>query len=225
MTLNRRGVFITGSDTGVGKTTVACYMIRMLEKAGFHPAPRKPIESGCVRTSDGTLIARDAQAMTESMLKPIATKRVCPYRFSAAISPARAAQLQNVPLDIDKLVTACDSEPEEVLIIEGSGGLLSPLATQCTNADLAKCLGIPLILVVADRLGCINHSLLSLVTAESLGIKTLAVIINRLPYTAPPPIEMDNFAELKAMTDIPLFRLQDLDTHNDALLKLVVANQ
>lgn len=204
-----RGVFITGSDTGVGKTYFACALIRALEQNGVRTAPRKPIESGCTLQGDNVIV-NDALQMAEAMQNPEPLNTICPYRLQAAVSPLRAAQLQGIQLSCDDLLAACQCADDAVLIVEGAGGLLSPLANHCSNADLAKKLALPLILVVADKLGCINHTLMSIRVAEAMGIPMLAVVLNRLPQDEGYDPAMDNLAEIRAFTNTPVLKMTEI---------------
>ena len=219
-----RGIFIAGSDTGVGKTTFACKLISQLTSDGIDVAPRKPVESGCRRNSEsGKLIAKDADAMAYAMSNPPPSEQICPYRFAEAISPARAGTLNNVRLSIEDLYKACQCSKDEFAIVEGAGGLFSPLAYQCNNADLAKKINMPLILIVADKLGCINHTLLSLFAAEAMKIKVLAVVVNYISSDDKND-DMDNFEDLKALCNVPLFKMQSLNTIDSTLYQWIVSD-
>lgn len=206
-----KGAFITGTDTCVGKTTLACRLIATLEERGFHPAPRKPVESGCEHDDEGKPLAYDAARLAATMRSPPPLERICRYRLDATASPARAAMLAGARITLDDLVAACEHDPGEMLLVEGAGGLLSPIAQGHSNADLAVRLQLPLILVVADKLGCINHTLLTLAVAGWMGLKTLGIVLNRLPRDYDAPVEMDNFEDLRALTDVPLIKMKDID--------------
>ena len=122
-------------------------------------------------------------------------------------SPARAAQLEGVELTIRKLAAACTAKVDEddaLLLVEGAGGLYSPIASDGLNIDLARHLGLPLLIVVEDRLGCINHALLTLEAARRRRLHVIALVLNRTERVG--NADTDNFAELKKLTDAAIFR-------------------
>lgn len=183
---NLRGVFVTGTDTGVGKTVVACSLIRALRRAGVSVAARKPVESGCPRRgselhpADGLALARAAGERED-------LEAVTPLRLARAISPERAARLEDVDVTIDKLAAAVHAgAAEDYRVVEGAGGFLSPLALDGANADLAVKLGLPVLVVAADRLGCINHVLLTLEAIGRRGLQAAAVVVNAVSTESAP---------------------------------------
>ncbi len=218
---DNNGVFITGTDTGVGKTIFAGRLIEILEANGLRPAPRKPAESGCRQNDDGALTPADATQLAKAMKHPPPLEQICGFRFAAAASPAYAAKLANTPMTADDLAAVCAKRDDETLVVEGAGGLLSPLADKRSNADLIRQLGLPIFLVVADKLGCINHTLLSLMAADALGIETLAIILNRLPRAADAADDTDNFQELQALTDVPIIRMEAVRQHAREIIALI----
>ena len=215
-----RGLFVTATDTGAGKTTLLCRLIPELEKAGLELRIRKPVESGC-RLKNGHLVPSDAMALAHAPSKPLPVEQVCAYRLRHACSPARAAQLENVELTVGKLAAVCvaDSPPEDCsLLVEGAGGLCSPIARDGLNADLARALGLPLLVVVEDRLGCINHALLTLEAATHRRLDVAAVVVNQ---AAPPgDADTDNYGELKVLTDAPVFTTPYVGTDESATAEI-----
>lgn len=184
-----RGVFITGTDTGVGKTFVACRLIRALEDGGLDTAVFKPVETGCRAdggANDDKLTPQDAVQLARASKHRPAIDAVCRHRFAAAVSPARAAQLAGVDLRVGDLAAACRSDARRFAVVEGAGGLLSPIAGDGVNADLAAALNYAVVVVAADRLGCINHVLLTLEALAARNLHAVAVALNR-PATAPAP--------------------------------------
>lgn len=201
------GIFITGTDTGVGKTFVAVQLARALTQQGIRVIPRKPVESGCIRQNN-ELIPADALALKTAANYSGSLQQVCPYPFEPAISPARAAQLANKKILINDLTTACmkDVNENDFLLVEGAGGFYSPLCADGLNADLAHSLGLPIILVAEDRVGCINHCLLTLAAALQRGLSIKAIILN---CKSPAPESMDNAAELAQYTHCPILPLPE----------------
>jgi dethiobiotin synthetase len=201
-----RGVFVTGTDTGVGKTAVACALARLLAARGASVKVRKPVESGCARRN-GKLVPADAVALLAAAGGAEPVERVCPWPLEAAISPERAARLAGVAYTLDDLAAACVAHvaAEDVLLVEGAGGFRTPLAPGATVADLAARLALPLLLVVPDRLGCLNHALLTAEVIAARGLTLALVALNRLSPAS--PAGMDNAADLARWLARPVVEL------------------
>lgn len=201
------GLFITGSDTGVGKTHISCQLITELRRRGHTVTPRKPVESGCERI-DGLLFPSDAYRLLQASQSNNSLDQVCPYRFEPAISPQLAARLVQTPLQLSQLEQACTDHvaPHEFLLVEGAGGILSPLCEGSLNADLARALGLPVILVVSNRLGAVNQALMALNAATQHQLDIKCIILNCVAPESPDPL-MDNLSELQQFTDIPVISL------------------
>ena len=199
-----RGYFITGSDTDAGKTYVGCEIVGQLQAAGLSVETRKPAESGC-DDSAGDFGARDAAALHRANGGRESIDRIAPYRFGAALAPHRAARLENRQLHLSQLIEACGrDDPDSCLLVEGAGGFLSPLAEDGLNADLAAALGLPLIVVVDDRVGAVNQALMTLTAAAVRGLEVAAVILNQVSPSVEPG--MDNVADLAPYCRRPVFR-------------------
>lgn len=159
--------FITGTDTDVGKTTIAAGLLHAARSAGMSTAAGKPVASGCELTPKGLRNA-DALALMAQCSLPLSYAEVNPVAFEPAIAPHLAAREAGVALTVQSLsgpmLHILDKEADFTLI-EGAGGWRVPLADQDNLSDLAMALGLPVILVVGMRLGCINHALL---TAEAI---------------------------------------------------------
>ena len=174
-----KGLFITASDTGVGKTRIACQLLRAAAGRGLSVRARKPVESGC-QVEDGRLIAADAAALAEAAGAVEPDLVVTPLRFTEALAPDQAARAAGQGLLLDALEQAARKavEPGDFVVVEGAGGFYSPLAEDGLNADLAQRLGLPLVIVVGDRLGAINQALLTLAAAEHEGLEVRALVLN-----------------------------------------------
>lgn len=201
-----RGVFVTGTDTGVGKTWVGVALSHLLMERGLRVRPRKPVESGCAMGPEG-LIPQDAIALREAAggIEPLA--RICPYRLRASISPERAAAVEGAPLELGRLHAACleGVGDDEFLLVEGAGGFYSPLARGALNADLAAGLGLPVLVIASDRLGAISQALLTVEAVRMRGLALAGVILNQVaPRTDP---EIDNAVDLERWLKIPVFQL------------------
>ena len=204
ISLDDNGYFITGSDTDVGKTYVACEIVRQLRLSGVAVETRKPVESGCELSAAGELLTRDAAALQAANDNLESIERITPYRFRAALAPPRAARLEQREIYIESLVDACSLDnPQHRLIIEGAGGFYSPLAENGLNADLASTLQLPVIIVVNNRIGAVNQGLMTLQAVESRQLRVAAIVLNQVS----PEIDsgMDNEADLKTYCDLPLF--------------------
>lgn len=195
------GLFVTGTDTGIGKTWVGVQLIQALRTRGLAIAPRKPVESGwqtdTAQTDAGQLaLAAGWQGTLE---------QVCPNRFKAALSPPRAAQQEGQTLRLANLAQQCREglSTNPFLYVEGAGGFYSPIAEDGLNADLAQQLGLPVVLVSEDRVGCINHVLL---VAEALQRRQLNLVGVVLNPRYPAVDGMDNLADLRCLLDAPVIR-------------------
>jgi dethiobiotin synthetase len=159
--------FVTGTDTEVGKTTVAAGMLHAARLQGLSTAAAKPVASGCVKTEQG-LRNDDALALLAQCSLPLRYEEVNPQAFEPAIAPHLAAREAGVVLDVASLyqpVREVLDRGADFSLVEGAGGWRVPLSGTQTLSDLAIALGLPVILVVGVRLGCINHAVL---TAEAI---------------------------------------------------------
>ena len=195
MVLLTRGLFITGTNTDVGKTCVGTALAWQLSRRGLTVRPRKPVESGCPESEDG-LYPQDGAAYRAAVGNTEPLARICRYRLQAPLSPERAAALQGVEIRLQDLVEACREgvQAEDFLLVEGAGGFYSPLTMDGLNADLAMVLGLPALLVTTDWLGTIHQTL---VTAEAIarrGLTLTGVVLNEV--TPVPDPRMDNAADL-----------------------------
>jgi dethiobiotin synthetase len=162
--MSARGIFITGTDTGVGKTVVACGLVRALREAGARVSVMKPVGSGSLRTAEGL---RNADALALMQAAGIEDHtlyaRVNPYCFEPPISPHIAAEAVKLAIDIDLIMWEFESlaAGADWMVVEGAGGWLAPLSERETMADLASALALPVLIVVGLKLGCLNHAQLT----------------------------------------------------------------
>jgi dethiobiotin synthetase len=176
-----KGVFITGTDTGVGKTFFACKLAAHLLESGYRVGVMKPAESGCAEGQAG-LFAEDATLLKQASDSQDPLGKICPYQFREPLAPSVAAQRQGITLEIDRLMDIYDeiSSGHDITLVEGAGGLMVPLLPSYTYADLARVLKLPVIVIAANRLGMINHLLLTLEHARCKGLSILGYVLNRL---------------------------------------------
>jgi dethiobiotin synthetase len=176
-----RGLFITGTDTEIGKTYVAALIAKALTAAGQRVGVYKPAASGCVWEGE-KLVSEDAVALWEAAGRPETLQMVCPQLFEAPLAPHLAARAEGKELDAELLRTGAEhwAGKCDVLLVEGAGGLMSPLGEEEYNADLAFDLGYPLVVVAPNALGVINHTLQTLITAATFreGLDIAGVVLN-----------------------------------------------
>jgi len=196
-----KGYFITGTDTEIGKTTIAVGLIYALQNAGHTVSVMKPIASGC-ETLDGELRNDDALKLMAACSQDLAYADVNPYAFTPPIAPHIAAEQVGVKIDIATIIELANKHKtnSDYTIIEGVGGWQVPLNEKETVEDLAKALGLPVILVVGLRLGCINHALLTAKAIQDSGLVLTGWIANHCHKN------MDNSSEV----------IQTLTQHIDA---------
>jgi dethiobiotin synthetase len=179
--LDDNGYFITGSDTDVGKTYIACQIVRQLVQQGVKVETRKPAESGCVVSANGDLVTHDALALQQANDNRESIERIAAYRYRAALAPPRAARLENEEIRIAQLIDACErDQADHRLIVEGAGGFYSPLAENELNADLASALQLPVVIVVNDRIGAVNQALMTIQAVESRQLRVAAIVLNQV---------------------------------------------
>jgi dethiobiotin synthetase len=173
--------FITGTDTGVGKTLVSCGLLHAFAAQGKTVVGMKPVAAGCMPTPQGLSCEDVASLMAASNVSaPIAL--INPYAFQPPIAPHLAAAQAGIAIEIEPICAACAAlrTLAEVVIVEGVGGWRVPLNPREDTADMAQQLGLPVILVVGMRLGCLNHALLSAQAIGAAGLKLAGWVANRI---------------------------------------------
>src|SRR5215510_3465916 len=215
-----RSLLITGTDTGIGKTTVTSAIAAALRRRGCNVGVTKPVETGCEPGADGTLLPADALHLrwaADRETEPL--DAVCPYRFRAPLAPSVAARREAAPLDLAAVVDAVRAMMAryDPLLVEGAGGLLVPLTDAATFADLARACDLRLLVVVGNRLGAINHTRLTLDWARAAELSVAGYVVNTL--SPDPDLAMrTNVDVLRELCGPPLGVLPFLGTvhHNDA---------
>ena len=199
-----RGVFVTGTDTGVGKTLAACALLHALAQRGVRAMPMKPIAAGAVErggrwVNEDTLLLLEA-AGREGSLAP----RVTPVLLRQPMAPHIAAQRDGVAISIPAVARAAEAlaRDGDFLVVEGVGGFKVPLDERTDSVDLARALGLPVVLVVGIRLGCLNHALLTAAAIAASGLPFAGWIANLIDPAMAVPDE--NVAALQARLPAPL---------------------
>ena len=172
------GLFVTGTDTGVGKTVVATMLLRAL-RGSFRAVGMKPVAAGI---AEGEPLNADVHALIEAGNVDAPLAEFNPYAFAPPIAPELAARAVGTTLDLETIAAAYArlAERADVVIVEGAGGALVPLARHADMLDLPRRLGIPVLLVVGMRLGCINHALLSAIAVNARGLVLAGWVANRI---------------------------------------------
>lgn len=198
-----RGFFITGTDTGVGKTLVACGLAAAFRDAGYKVGVMKPAESGC-RNEKGRLVPQDATFLKAASGSREPIERICPYRLGVPAAPSVAAAHASVRIRPDFLLRLCQDmgAVHDLMLVEGAGGLMVPLVSTYTYADLARELGLTVLVVVGNRLGAINHALLTLEHAPCLNLKVSGYFLNDTESEST-PAAATNAETLQEMTRVP----------------------
>ena len=218
------GIFITGTDTGVGKTFFACGLAALLKESGYEVGVMKPAETGCGQ-DDGKLLPQDALALKEASGCAVPLESICPYQLHEPLAPSVAAEREGTRIDIDRLMSVYNeiSSSHDITIVEGAGGLLVPLLPSYTYADLAKVLKLPVIVIAANKLGMINHLLLTLEHASCKGLSVLGYVLNQIESQASLAAETNREA-LVSLTGVPclgeLPHIKDLQGNKAASLDL-----
>ena len=203
-----RGLFITGTGTGVGKTVITAGIVRWLRGRGIDAVPVKPVQTGG-KSVKGGLVSPDldfclsaaGMRVSESDMAPMA-----PYIYAPACSPHLAGRIKgqypkiaHIQTCFEALSLCCD-----MVVIEGAGGIMVPLDEQATMLDLMELLGFPVVLVAHTGLGTINHSLLSIQALRTAGLKVLGVVFNETEPGSPEDdfIKKDNIDTVARMGDV-----------------------
>ena len=177
-------IFVTGTDTGVGKTLISVALIELLQQQGLKVAGMKPIASGCEITTDG-LRNDDALKLSQQSNVDLPYDLINPYAFEPAIAPHIAAEQAGIEIELDKIQQnyTLIKQQADAVVVEGAGGWLVPLNNDQTMADLAVWLDLPIILVVGIRLGSINHALLTVKSIEASGLNLYGWVANHIEVT------------------------------------------
>lgn len=199
-----KGYFITGTDTGVGKTFVTAGIAAVFKEKGIDVGVMKPVETGCPENS-GKLEPQDALCLKNAAGVGDEIDLINPYRFKAPLAPSIASRLENKNISLNRIKECYDTlaSKHSRMFVEGAGGLLTPLNENEAIVDLIRLLNIPLLVVAENKLGAINHTLLTVKHAQSAGIEVKGIILNY------PALSIDetlsaNQAEIKRLANIPV---------------------
>lgn len=209
--------FITGIDTDIGKTFVTKGLALKFEGEGKKVGVFKPLQSGAIKSQNGFL-APDLEAV-KKLSSTINTK--CSYLLEGEVSPALAARMAGIKIDIEKIKSDFNSFKSEndITLVEGAGGILAPATDDMLCADVIKDLNVPIIVVTVPFLGRLNHTLLTLHYAKTMGIKVEGVIVNKVPEKTDDLATQNFIDELKRYTDAKILGAIP-QCKNEEILKL-----
>lgn len=204
--------FVTGTDTGIGKTLISCALLHAFAKQGLSVVGMKPVAAG--RDDDNR--NEDAKQLRAASNVLASYGQINPYVFYHPVAPHIAAQKAGVRIDFERILTSFRelSSQAELVIVEGVGGFRVPLNEQQDSADLAQQFGLPVILVVGLRLGCLNHALLSVDAIRARGLKLSGWVANTLE--ADMPERQENIAALEQRIGAPLLGVVEYQALPDA---------
>ena len=192
-----QNLLITGTDTGVGKTTIACALAFALKTRGLRVAVMKPVETGVEQTP------MDAEALRAAAGSHQSLEVICPFRYRMPLAPAVAAEVEGLPLPDMRRIKISFSEiaaRSDFVLVEGAGGLAVPITWDTNYADLARELDLELVLVVANRLGCLNSTLLTLDYATRRGLRVKGFILNQVAQDDSPAVATNAAALIRLTT-------------------------
>lgn len=223
--LTKPGLFITGTDTGVGKTVVTCAIARLMHREGLRVGVCKPAATGCRRDREG-LVSEDAEALAHFADCRLPLEVINPIRYAMPLAPAVAAERSGVPFDpslIAESLRRLDAG-HDVLLVEGVGGAMVPLddrRPQVTVIDLILAIGYPVVVVARAGLGTLNHTGMTVKVLEDRGCRVAGIVINGYPGDpASPeglkdPSVVDNRAWLTKLTGVPILATIPLCRESD----------
>jgi len=216
-----KSVFITGTDTGVGKTWIACSLMRAFSGQGVKVVGMKPLASGA-RLQDGRLRNEDALQLHTLSNIDVPYDWINPYCFEPAIAPHIAAQQSGMTISLDAIQHAYQRlrDLADVVIVEGVGGWAVPINASQTMADVAKMMNLPVLMVVGMRLGCLNHAILTAQAIQSSLLSLVAWVANSPDPDM--PVLQENIDTLKNFVPAPLASVveHDITQRNSSALQI-----
>ena len=205
------GLFVTGTDTGIGKTHVASFIARQLGSCGVRVGVYKPVCSGAEFDVNGFARWDDIERLRDAVRgnwseSSLSDEAICPQRFLAPLAPPLAARAEGRTVDLALLKSGAGhwSKRAEILLVEGAGGLLAPVSETTNGADLAREFGYPLIVVARCGLGTINHSLLTIEAAERRGLRVAGIVLNQARPDDDLALAADNAVEIATRGGVPV---------------------
>jgi len=203
-----KGIFITGTDTGVGKTILSAALARLLKDKGVNVGVMKPVTTGCGER-EGRIVSDDAELLAWGAGIQVSPE-IAPYLLKEPIAPSAAAEIEHTKIEFSRILAAYHRllEEHDFVIVEGAGGLMVPLAGGLLVADLIKLLALPLLIVSRPDLGTVNHTLLTCFAAKEIGLDVRGTVINNYPLSpgtaeATAPHLIDSLAGVPLLARLP----------------------
>lgn len=211
------GIFVVGTDVGVGKTVVAGGLAMLWQRQGRRVGVFKPIATGCARRVRLGLISDDAECLAYCAGSDLPLDIINPIRYRQDVDPIVAAEVSRRPIDLDALWHAYNQicHTSEMVIVEGVGGLLTPIERKRSVADLAGELGLPLLIVGHTHVGAANHVLLTIEAARTRRLKIAGVVLNNYNAPAPTLAEETNPATIAQCAKLPTVAVIPHDPKTD----------
>jgi dethiobiotin synthetase len=202
------GLFVTATDTEVGKTVIAGAVASHFLRRGKRVAVLKPIATGCVNRREG-LVSEDAEFLASCADARFPLDIVCPVRYREPLAPAVAADRAKQPVDYEAIARslAIMTRESDVIIVEGIGGLMVPLDAKHTTLDLARWLGLPAVIVARPGLGTLNHTLLTVESLRRADLPIAGIVINRYPAESASIAEESNPRYLEMHAKVPVLAI------------------
>jgi dethiobiotin synthetase len=204
----KRGLFITATDTGVGKTVITAALAKVLREGGRDVGVMKPVATGCVHRREG-LVSEDAEFLAHAADAPEPLEEINPIRLAEPLAPTVAAARQKIELDLAPMWAAWRRlrDAHDILLIEGIGGILCPVTRKMFVADMAVRFALPVVVVARPNLGTINHTALTVEAAKARGLEVAGIIINRYNRDTEDVAEMTAPDEIQRVTGVPVLGL------------------
>ncbi|WP_027365195.1 dethiobiotin synthase [Desulfotruncus alcoholivorax] len=223
------GFFITGTDTGVGKTVVTAGLAANLKQKGFNVGVMKPLQTGSEKTGRGLVSIDALYAMQVAEIND-PMEIVSPYRLEPPLAPRIASEITGVTIEVDKISRAYQKlcERHDFMLVEGAGGIMVPIKGKFLMADLALLLDLPVLIVARPGLGTVNHTLLTVEYAKSRGIQIAGIIINDFDQSEAGPAEKTNPGLIEELSGVPVVGIiphdddLDVDTYSPGQITKLV---
>jgi dethiobiotin synthetase len=225
MKTKHKAIFITGTDTGVGKTFITYALGLSLKKKGFDVGIMKPVETGVIKKGK-EFIGSDDYFLRKNLNIKDSSAITCPYKFSYPLAPLVASEIEKKDIDINKIIVNFKLllKRHQILLIEGAGGLMAPITEKLLVADLIKIMNIPMMIVCRPGLGTINHTLLSIkCAARFYGLEIKGFIINNFPKN-PGICEKTNPRIIEKFSGISLLGIMPKIGKKDFVVDIVKKN-